>query len=739
MPSRTHRFRLLPGVLTGLAAVLLPPLAGEGRAQAQETPPTFPSGVELITVDAVVLDHNGRPVPGLTRDDFVVKEDGRPQPIVSFEAFEVSAVPEEPEAVAPAVVASNAPRGTGRAFAIVLDDLSIAPTRITAARETAERLIERYVHDGDLVTVATTSGDAWWSARIPEGREDLKAVLARAQGRHVDVPTVDWMTDYEAFWIANYEDSTSATALTPGTSVTLPGRATGGGGAAPEPVPPGSIKERVKQRWERASWCVQPYCDARVRHRAVEMDRARRTRVRLTLACVRRALEALAPVRGRKSLLLLSDGFLEDFGSDERAVAAASREANTAIYFVDVRGLVAMPGWGDASSVGPPPDERERTAVGFEEANLESAGAEGLADDTGGFSVRNTNDLSGGVWKIAAESRVFYLLGFYPPAGRSPREWRKLRVEVKRPGLTVRARRGYTLRSEMVSLRPAAPGSKQTAVDPLVVRSLDSAHEETGIPLRAIAYVEEPRAGDVVHLLLAAEVDAAAVAAGGAGGARLEVGAQVAMRDRGLVFRQDAAMTLAGAGGESPAWREFTRDFEVPPGVAQVRLVVRDPASGAIGSVQERLEIPFPGELRVSTPVLTDRILAGASPGDRPQPALAAHRVFPGGGGLYCEYEVFGAARPGGAPARVTAGFQIRASDGTVVRGAPPTPITPDGSGRVVRLVGASLEGVAEGSYELVIDVQDERTGERVVRHEPFALEGPAGEPRASLTSSDRP
>lgn len=75
--------------------------------------------------------------------------------------------------------------------------------------------------------------------------------------------------------------------------------------------------------------------------------------------------------------------------------------------------------------------------------------------------------------------------------------------------------------------------------------------------------------------------------------------------------------------------------------------MVRDPASGAIGSVQHRLEIPFPGELRVSTPILTDRILAAASPVERPRPALAAHRVLPGGGGLYCEYEVFGAAWPG--------------------------------------------------------------------------------------------
>jgi hypothetical protein len=82
----------------------------------------------------------------------------------------------------------------------------------------------------------------------------------------------------------------------------------------------------------------------------------------------------------------------------------------------------------------------------------------------------------------------------------------------------------------------------------------------------------------------------------------------------------------------------------------------------------------------------------------------------------------------------VTAGFQIRSGDGTVMREAPSTPIAPDASGRVVRLVGASLEGLAEGSYELVIDVRDEATGERIVRHEPFALGRSADGARASLS-----
>jgi len=716
MAQRRHPRR--PGFRALLLAAFVAAPPGTAWTQA---PPTFPSGVELITVDAVVLDREGRPVPGLTQEDFLVKEDGRPRDIVSFEAFDVGAVAGEPESAAPAVVAGNEPRGTGRAFAIVLDDLRIAPERVPAARETAERFLERFVREGDLVTVATTSGDAWWSARIPEGREDLTAVLARARGRRVVVPVLDQMTDYEAYWIANHEDSPSVTGLGPGSTIALPGRAASGGGAA-EPVPPGSIKERVKQRWQRNNMCVPLYCDSLVRSRAAEMDAGRRAHLRFTFACVRRALEALAPVRGRKSLLLLSEGFLEDFSSDARAVAAASREANTAVYFVDVRGLVALPAYGTAADVGPPPDERERTAVAFEEATVESAGATGLADDTGGFSVRNTNDLSAGVWRIAAESRVFYLLGFYPPEGKGPRQWRNLRVEVKRPGLTVRARRGYTLRSEMATAAPAP--AAQAAVDGTVARALDSAHTATGIPLRAIAYLQEPRPGDVVHVLVAAELDAAGVPASG-GVARLEAGTQFAMRDSGRLFRKDAAVTIAPADGQGPAWRAFTREFELPPGVAQLRLVVRDPATGAVGSILHRLEVPFPGEFRLSTPILTDRV-EPAEAGQPPRPALAAHRAFPPGGGLYCQYEVFGAARPGGAPPRVDASFELRRGDGETIRKAPPTPIALGADGRLVRTVGTSLEGLEEGAYELVIEVSDETTGDRFLRHEPFVIGGPS-------------
>ena len=585
-----------PPALPAVAPPPTPP-AGEPTASAQppQPPPTFPSAVEVITVDAVVLDEAGQPARGLTKDDFVVKENGQPRDVVRFEAFDVGAARDEPEAAA-SVVATNESRAndSGRGFAIVLDDLRIAPERTPAAQETVKQFLERSVRDGDLVTLATTSGNAWWSARIPEGREDLLAVLERARGHLVDASVLDRMSDYEAFWIANREGTLAS------------------GGA--------SLTARVVARWELTGACPvvggrgSIGCDGRVRARAAQLDGMRRDRLRYTLACVRRAIEALALVRGRKSLLLLSEGFLEDFGGDARAVAALSREANTAVYFVDVRGLEALPGGlGSAADASPLPSGRER----FEAATVESAGAVALAEETGGFSVRNTNDLAAGVQRVVAESRVFYLLGFYPPEGRAPGDWRSLRVEVRRPGLTVRARRGYTTRSEMSSAATKPGKAKAAATDPVTARSLDSPQTATGIPLRAIAYVLEPRPKDTVHLLVASELDAGAVGPGPAT-RRLEVSVLALLRDTGRGFRHDDTVGVTAPKGDESRWRSFVREFELPPGVAQVRVVVRDPATGAIGSVMQRIEIPPAGQFRVSTPILTDRIEPATARGSYP-------------------------------------------------------------------------------------------------------------------------
>src|SRR6185436_11183989 len=143
------------------------------------------------------------------------------------------------------------------------------------------------------------------------------------------------------------------------------------------------------------------------------------------------------------------------------------------------------------------PDVTQFGRMNFENNTLAAAGAMSLAEETGGFVVHNTNDLAAGAERVAAESRVFYMLGFEAPKGKKPGEWRKLRVDVKREGLKVRSRRGYTVRAEATPPTKSVPTAEGTrTLPPAVETALDNAHDLDGIPLRAATYVLEPREKD---------------------------------------------------------------------------------------------------------------------------------------------------------------------------------------------------------------------------------------------------
>jgi len=266
---------------------------------------------------------------------------------------------------------------------------------------------------------------------------------------------------------------------------------------------------------------------------------------------------------------------------------------------------------------------------------------------------------------------------------------------------------------------------------PAVVRALDSPHDATDIPLRAMAYVLEPRRDDTARVLVAAEFDAERLTyepVGRARRARVEVSVVARLRDAARGFRHDDTIELTLYEGETAGWRSYSREFLLPAGVAQVRVVLRDTTSGAPGSVTTRVEVPPPGVLRVSTPILSDQVDTEGGEAGRPQVVLAVHREFPAKGPLYVEFEVFGAvADPSGRP-RVSAGLQLWSADRRLVRQAPASPIAPSPDGRVVRFVGMDMQGLEAGPYELLLEVHDEVGGRRLRGRERFSLT-PAGSP----------
>lgn len=77
---------------------------------------------------------------------------------------------------------------------------------------------------------------------------------------------------------------------------------------------------------------------------------------------------------------------------------------------------------------------------------------------------------------------------------------------------------------------------------------------------------------------------------------------------------------------------------------------------------------------------------------------------------------------PGGTGPRVEASFELRRPSGEVVRRGLPSLVEPSPEARLVRLLGLPLDGLAEGEYELLLQVRDVTTGETREDREGFTL-----------------
>jgi hypothetical protein len=721
-----------------LRAAMVPAALVLLAAAPPPEPPRFASQVELVTVDAVVVDRTGAPVRGLTADDFLLYEDGQLQTVASFEAIDVAQAAPRPRPPIARVVASNEGERplAGRSFVLLVDDMSLTPGREHDVRRAIARLLNQELRDGDELIFATSSQNVWWTAQMPDGREDVMALAGRLLGRRLLDNRADAISEWEAFRITHYEGIEDGGGGGPGGPIAPMPTGAPGPTAAMSPIIPGSnITERIRQRFLQRGVCHERQppaaCYVMVRSRAQQIDAVRRNRTRDVLSVVDRAVFALTGVRGRKSLLLLTEGFLSDSELGVvQEVAGRCREANIAVYAIDVRGLIAA-GESASDAFDPPPFPTETALMRTEQVEFAFAGSVGLAEDTGGFALRNTNDLEGGTVRAAAESRVHYLLAYAPPPGKSPLDWRRVRVEVKRPGLTVRARKGYTLRNaaDIAAAEEAKLAAGRGQAPPLpvdVARAMTSGHEDGAVPLRAAAYVLEDRPGGLVKTLIAVEAGVGALANLGGDDkprAALSLAITAVHRDTGRIAHAvEMAQVEAQDRNAWDGWLVLSRALDLSPGVNQARVVVRDEFLGRLGAVTLRFEVPQPGTFRLSSPMLTDRVMP-TSAGAPARPALVARREFPAGRQVFCQYEVLG-VRP--TPATVIESLvELRSSDGVAVRQALPGPIPPLPDGRLVRLLAFPLAGLRPGDYTMVIRASDRATGRATERSEPFRIVPP--------------
>ena len=679
--------------------------------QAPSERPSFPAQAEVVTVDVVATDRRGEPVLDLRQEDFTVTEDGVPQAITAFEAVHRPAPEAAPaeggRAVAEAVRSSSNQGPAARAgshFVIVFDELHLAPAEAARARAAVVNFLANGVADGDRVVLVGTAEGNRWTGRIPEGRDALLKALDRLEPGLVGQTIRDRMSDYEAMRIDRDRDPLVTDVVMRrylDTGEIMRDTASPGNPTAPDSEQYDVWREEVRSR------ASQVYARASARNEQA-------------LGVVERSLEALAAERGRKSLVFVSGGLVQDPRlTIYRQVVTESRRVNAAVYFLDARGLLGAQAGMDAE-IGTRTEFRDLGSW-FTEARERAEGSRGLAADTGGFSLADSNDLGGALNRIGRDSRSYYLLGYAPTNRKADGRFRAIEVKVAREGVRLRARRGY--------YAPGGSGERKAEEgrDAALQRALDAPFDLTGVPLRAIADVLGPAEDGKATVRITVEADVRHLAFSEKGGTArdtLELLLLVAREDTGEFTRFDQQFEM-NLRPETRAryerdWFPIHRDVPLAPGRHQARIVVRDRNGGAVGSLLHAFDVPDLAGLRVSTIALAVGPRE-ATPGTPPEPT--ARRSFSPSGVLHCRFEVYGAGSdPGTGQPNVSAGFSIRRSDGKFLAVIPETPLKAAPGGTLARSLGVPLDGAPAGRYEAIAVVTDLAGGRAAEAREAFEI-----------------
>ena len=163
-------------VAAGIAGTL-----AYAQSPAQQT---FRAGVDYVEIDALVTDRQGHFVRDLTKSDFQVLEDGKPQTVSVFSLVDVPANrPVTAQANDPAALRND---GTsGRLYVMVLDDLHTPPLRTSQVKRAARLFIERHMGTNDLAAVVLTSGRTSGSQELTGDKQLLLHAADRFIGQKV--------------------------------------------------------------------------------------------------------------------------------------------------------------------------------------------------------------------------------------------------------------------------------------------------------------------------------------------------------------------------------------------------------------------------------------------------------------------------------------------------------------------------------------------------------------------------
>ena len=194
------------------------------------------------------------------------------------------------------------PQAPGRGFDVLRDQVAGGhQDAVRSAKEAVGDFVDS-LGPGDRVSLAPTSGGAWWHVRNARDRQHLLSALRRLQGLRPRDFSVERISDYEAMRVALYRDPEVAAALARrynGYGITLPGADTTAG------VLPGVPMSARHELFRDPLPMI-------IRARAAEIYQNALSRKRATYGVLQRVAVALEAARGRKSILFVSEGFVQE-------------------------------------------------------------------------------------------------------------------------------------------------------------------------------------------------------------------------------------------------------------------------------------------------------------------------------------------------------------------------------------------------------------------------------------------
>lgn len=423
-------------------------------AAQDRSPIKFRTRTEYVLVPVLVKDKSKHHISGLTKADFLVRENGKPRQLVAVDEYQANARPLQKPAVQPIETTNRLDdsRAQKNLTIIAFDLVNTAFQDQGRARQMVVDFLKKVPSAGSLyeVLLFTRRG----VIVLHDFSMDTASLTKAVMTLHGEVPG-ERMTDRSRQEVLEMSNSQAALYF----------------------VQRGTIADL--DQYFRSLY-------------AEDVKYQQADAIRLTLGAFEYVAGATAGLPGRKSLLWVTGGFPFYIDSNSQGLARASdllvsesvnrqylpagigaqlyertiqmlNQANVAIYPVDARGLVTV-GLQDASvkwttnntTLAP---QFDVMAIASRQVSSTITTMKQLAEMTGGNAYYNTNDIERSLQEAAADASSYYILSFKPDTKDRRPGWRKIEVKVARPGVQVRARSGYFL--------------TQTTNDPTSTRKMD--------------------------------------------------------------------------------------------------------------------------------------------------------------------------------------------------------------------------------------------------------------------------